>query len=192
VFSTIAAIGQAQVEHRITNAVVETRSAAQGLARTIAAVAARGTPAWIGYTLPATPGQQPFCSAVALEPPARFLVLARVAGGRVVKIRTLTPNCEVDAGGMPLVWLTDVKAADSTEWLATFAETVTDNPETVRDLVRPAITAMGLHATEAAPHLIHLVRTTKDRQLRRQAMNWLGQSKDPQALRFFEEVLSSK
>jgi hypothetical protein len=186
------AVGRGQGEHRIVNATIETRSAAGGLAPIVASVTARGTAAWIGYSLPATPGQRQLCSAISLEPPTRFLVLARIDQRRVVKIRTLTPNCEVDAGGMPLVWLTGVKPSDSAEWLSTFAEMATDNDETLRNLVRPAVTAIGLHASESAPRLIHLVRTTKNRQVRRQAMNWLGQSKDPQALRFFEEVLNAK
>src|SRR5207302_7704304 len=56
---------------------------------------------------------------IALEPATEFLVLARLEGGAVVRLRTFTPDCDVDAGGMPIVWLTDVKPDDSVAWLTT-------------------------------------------------------------------------
>jgi len=177
---------------RIANAVTETRSAAQGLEREISAIAARGTPAWIGYSVPMGSGSGGFCSTVILEPPTQLLILARIDQGKVVKVRTLTPNCEVDAGGVPVVWLTNVSPAQSVAWLAGFVSSSPDRRKEPGDLSRPALTAIGLHATDAAPKLIQIVRTTTDRQLRTQAMSWLGRSHDPQAVRFFEELLTAK
>jgi hypothetical protein len=177
---------------RIANAVTETRSAAQGLEREIGAIAARGTPAWIGYSVPIGPGSGGFCSAVMLEPPTQLLVLARLDQGKVVKVRTLTPNCEVDAGGVPVVWLTNVNPGQSVAWLAGFVSPSPDRRGETGDLSRPALAAIGMHATDGAPKLIQIVRTTTDRQLRKQAMSWLGRSKDPQAVRFFEELLNAQ
>lgn len=182
----------ALAQGRIANAVTETRSAAQGLEREIGVIAARGTPAWIGYSVPIGPGGGGFCSAVMLEPPTQLLILARLDQGKVVKVRTLTPNCEVEAGGVPIVWLTNVNPAESVAWLAGFVNPASDRREVAGDLTRPALTAIGLHATDGAPKLIQIVRTTTDRQLRKQAMSWLGRSKDPQAVRFFEELLNTK
>ena len=42
---------------------------------------------------------------------------------------------------------------------------------------------------EGIPLLIQFARTTKDNDVRKQAMNSLGQSRDGRALSFFEEVL---
>ena len=42
---------------------------------------------------------------------------------------------------------------------------------------------------EAVPKLIEVARSNRNAEVRRQAMFWLGQSKDPRALKFFEEVL---
>src|SRR5262249_2833242 len=50
---------------------------------------------------------------ITLEPPTEFIVMARVEGGAVGRIRTFTPDCDVDAGNMAVVWLNDVKADDS-------------------------------------------------------------------------------
>jgi hypothetical protein len=42
---------------------------------------------------------------------------------------------------------------------------------------------------EGIPLLIQLARTSTDRKVKEQALFWLGQSKDPRATAFFEEVL---
>jgi hypothetical protein len=42
------------------------------------------------------------------------------------------------------------------------------------------------------PLLIQTARTNKNPVVRKQAMFWLGQSKDPRALAFFEEILGKK
>jgi hypothetical protein len=39
------------------------------------------------------------------------------------------------------------------------------------------------------PKLIEVARNNKNAVVRKQAMFWLGQSNDPRALKFFEEVL---
>ena len=178
-------------QSRIANATLETRSASQGFDREVAAAAARPSGAWLGYKLPIVPGQRQLCSTVALEPPKEFMLLARFEQGKVVRLRTLTPNCDVDAGGMPLVWLNDVKGADSVRWLSTLINEASADRD-VQRLSQAAIAAIGLHAMDAAPQLIQIVRTTTNRNYRRQAMNWLGQSKDPRATAFFEDVLKTK
>jgi hypothetical protein len=42
---------------------------------------------------------------------------------------------------------------------------------------------------EGVPKLIEVARAHKNPAVRKQAMFWLGQSKDPRALAFFEEIL---
>ena len=42
---------------------------------------------------------------------------------------------------------------------------------------------------EGVPLLIQVARTNRNPVVRKQAIFWLGQSKDPRALRFFEEIL---
>jgi hypothetical protein len=42
---------------------------------------------------------------------------------------------------------------------------------------------------EGIPKLIEVARSNKNAAVRKQAMFWLGQSKDPRALGFFEEIL---
>jgi hypothetical protein len=121
---------QAQAQAPITNARLDMRSAAQGVDPVVRSVAAARMPAWIGYRLAAAPGARRSCggygSRVLLEPPAELYVLARLEAGEIVKIRSLTPECDIDAGGLPLVWLTDLKPADGVAWLVQMARTATD------------------------------------------------------------------
>ena len=45
---------------------------------------------------------------------------------------------------------------------------------------------------EGVTALINVVRTSKDPELRKKALFWLGQSKDPRALDLIEELLTKK
>jgi hypothetical protein len=46
-----------------------------------------------------------------------------------------------------------------------------------------------LPADQGVPLLIDVARTHRNAQVRKRAMFWLGQSKDPRAVKFFEEIL---
>ncbi len=43
---------------------------------------------------------------------------------------------------------------------------------------------------EGVPKLIEVAQSNHNREVRKQAIFWLGQSNDPRALAFFEKVLS--
>jgi hypothetical protein len=257
VLAVALALGQAPAKN-ITNAQVETRAATQSLEREIAGQAARKDNRWVGYAIAVQGGRRSMdCSErkrVALEPAREVLVLARLEGGTVVRLRTATPDCEIDAGGLPLVWLDGVKTEDSVAWLASLVSTIPAAGERFDRVVKPALVALAMHEGTAAtralvavardhavprmrsdalfwlgqragneaaatiaeaidrdpetevkrravfalsqlpkddgvPRLIEVARTNRNAAVRRQAMFWLGQSNDPRALRFFEDVL---
>jgi HEAT repeat protein len=59
------------------------------------------------------------------------------------------------------------------------------------DVKKRAVFALSqLPKEEGIPLLIKVARTNQNPAVRKQAMFWLGQSKDPRALEFFAEVLS--
>jgi hypothetical protein len=65
---------------------------------------------------------------------------------------------------------------------------IANDPET--DVKRRAVFALSqLPRDEGVPRLIELARTNSNPVVRKQAMFWLGQSRDPRALKFFEEIL---
>jgi hypothetical protein len=46
--------------------------------------------------------------------------------------------------------------------------------------------------SEGVPALINIARTNRDPEIRKKALFWLGQSRDPRALALFEEILSRR
>ena len=61
------------------------------------------------------------------------------------------------------------------------------------EVKKKAVFALSqLPKDEGVPLLINVARTNANPEVRKQAMFWLGQSKDPRALAFFEEVLTGK
>jgi hypothetical protein len=68
---------------------------------------------------------------------------------------------------------------------------LTNDPD--RELRDQAVFALSRRpADEGVPALIKVARTSRDPQLRRSAMFWLGRSNDPRALALFEELLAGK
>src|SRR5437016_13596248 len=78
------------------------------------------------------------------------LVLFRVADASVGKIRVFTDDCELDAGGLTVHWLTDVKPKESIGLLASFVEGAGEPTKVGRKQSESAITAIALHAGPAA------------------------------------------
>ena len=65
---------------------------------------------------------------------------------------------------------------------------IEDDPET--EVKKRAVFALSqLPHDEGVPLLIDAARRNRNPAVRKQAVFWLGQSKDPRALVFFEELL---
>jgi len=209
----------------LVNAKVDTRSAAAGLEREFQALlTAQPQPAWIGYAVPAVRGAEMGCEyvhdgygttgIVHLEPPDHAVILFRVEGGKVNKLRSVSPDCEIDAGGLPVHWLTDVAPAQSVALLATFvpqheldsngalsaiaahadaaADPVLDRylaPNTPEWLRRRAASleasGRGLHGVEAVKNTI---ANDASEQVKQSALSGLARNKAPQALSLLIET----
>jgi hypothetical protein len=179
----IAASGVAAGQSGVVNARVETRSAAGGLARQIDAAVARGTAAWIGYRVPVVRRARVTLSNTGtygrcrLEPATDLLVLARAEGGRIVELRSAGIDCDLDAGGMPLVWLTDVAADESVAWL----KTLIGGSDRMANV---ALSAIALHdAPSAASTLVAMARQDARAQTRGKALFWVAQRASDDAIR---------
>jgi hypothetical protein len=148
----------ASAQSPIVNARVETRAATRGLAAEIAAVADRGTAAWIGYRVPMnvhrTAGEGAkstswCCSRCRLEPPTHLVVMIRVEAKAITEVRPIAIDCDVDGSGMPLVWLDKVDPEESVAWLGRYAmSTTTDRAD--KRLKDAAVRAITMHDTPAA------------------------------------------
>jgi HEAT repeat protein len=72
--------------------------------------------------------------------------------------------------------------------LAMLKDTVVNDPE--EGVKKKAVFAISqLPKDEAVPELLHVAQTNPDPAVRKDAMFWLGQTHDPRALAFFEQIL---
>jgi HEAT repeat protein len=62
-----------------------------------------------------------------------------------------------------------------------------------REVRKQAVFALSQRPKQdGVPALIQIARTNRDPEIRKTALFWLGQSKDPRALALFEEILTRR
>jgi hypothetical protein len=161
----------------LVDAKLDTRSAPALDREFKALLTAQPQPAWIMYDVPAVPNSSLSCEYVRdgysspgvihLEPPGHAVILFRVEANTVSRIRSLSPDCEIDAGGLPVHWLTDVAPAQSVALLLSYV------PQRELDgngAVTAAVTAIAAHAGAAADAALDLLlASTQPEWLRRSA-----------------------
>lgn len=119
----------------------------------------------------------PVQGPIKLEGSNRMSVLIRVSEKRVERIRTFSEECELDAGGRPVVWLENVRPADSLALL----ETLVDSDAAAADrggkrIASGALSAIAMHAEPAAGALLErLARTHSSTSVRGDAIFWMAQ-----------------
>lgn len=186
---------------RLANARLETRAAAAGLQQVVDDVVKAGSgPVWIAYAV-ATDGEPSMCcwdstesigrtccpgcrlegkgafnastgDHVSLEAGRQAVVLLRAESGRIGRVRTFSWSCALDAGGLPVVWLTGVRPADSVRLLASLLQ----DEGGKGDPSKGALMALSVHAEPAAlDALIEAARHGGSSHLRSQALFWLSQ-----------------
>jgi hypothetical protein len=187
---------------RVSNARLETRPVTGSLETTFQAILkTQASPAWVGYAEPIIPGDRQSCcwngggcslehqggdqgvtvagpQTVKLEGPTHVVVLYRVENHQTGKIRTVTPECDLDAGGLPLIWLTGVTAPESIQFLLSVVKSNTGTGRDVERLTDSAVAAIALHSNPAADNALEeLAAPNQPEKLRRQSIFWLGNSR---------------
>jgi len=128
---------------------------------------------------------------IALEPATEFLVLARLENGAVTRVRTFTPDCDVDAGGVPVVWLTDVKADDSVAWLTSLVAASPDTGDRHDRVGKTAIAAIALHPIAAADRSLEsFVAPSRPDWLRGDTAFWLGSTRGEAGARLLARMIA--
>jgi hypothetical protein len=128
---------------------------------------------------------------IALEPATEFLVLARLESGSVTRVRTFTPDCDIDATGMAVVWLNDVKPDDSVAWLASLVAAAPDSNEGRDRVAKTAMTAVALHNAPAADRQLEsFVASSRPEWLRRDTAFWLGSTRGEPGVRTLTRMLA--
>lgn len=101
-------------------------------------------------------------------------------------IQTAEHDSSAHVRGQAIFWLAQKAGAKAA---ATIQNAIENDPDT--EVKKKAVFAMSqLPKDEGVPKLIEIARTQRNREVRKQAFFWLGQSNDPRALAFFEQVLT--
>jgi hypothetical protein len=180
----------ALAQSQIVNARLETRQATRGLEAEIQTVAAQGAPAWVGYRVPTVRGPQHMCNSnswtstkVMLEPATELTILVRVENRRIDRLQTVTPDCEVDAGDLPVIWLEGVTPAQSAAWLTAQITSTDTSGQREPRVVLSALAGLIWHSGDEPINTI--VATARDDRrpvVRSQALFWLSQRAGQQAV----------
>jgi hypothetical protein len=184
----LTAGGSAQSQ--IVNAQLTSRQAARGLDAEIQSVAAQGSPAWIAYGVATVRGPRHICNGsgwtstkMMLEPATELTILVRVENGRIERLEAATPDCEVDAGGLPVVWLEGVSPAQSAAWLTAQIESPDAVGQREPRLVDSALGALIWHPGDGPiDTAVALARDDRRPHVRGQALFWLSQRAGQQAI----------
>lgn len=130
---------------------------------------------------------------VSLEGGNQFLILFRVHDRSVGKMRIFSEDCEIDAGGLPVFWLTDVRPGDSIALLSAFATAAPDQRAEDTPAARLAETAVGavaLHNDPAADTaLAGFLSLSRAEALRKRVTFWAGSARGRQGLEMLRRVV---
>ena len=114
---------------------------------------------------------------VPLEGGTSVVVLARLIGGRVERLRTVGDDCPMDAGGRTVYWLDSITPAESIRFLAALAQAGPSDRtmyENDRRVAETAVRAIGYHRDASADATLDRIAADhRDSGIRRQAASTL-------------------
>ena len=120
---------------------------------------------------------------VRLEGPESVVVLFRVEGQAVQRIRIVSPDCELDAGGRAVTWIDGVAGAESVRLLSTFVSRADVKSDRLTDT---ALSAIAMHRDDAADSALERFGTPPNPEfVRKKVTFWLGSAR---GARGFEAV----
>ena len=181
----------------IVHAKLDQASASAGLQAAIdGATRSDAGPSWIGYEVPAVADGEGSghsnrgwnsCSADLEEgsnhttsfggpnqpSSRRVLIFLRIHQQQIEKVRMFEGSCRVDADGMPVHWLADVRPAESVELLRSYVQRGYGNSED-----HPKGAAVGAIASTDDPSadaaMQQFTSASSPVDLRKEAVFWLG------------------
>jgi len=190
---------------RLENAKIETRQVTGSLEATLRDLAGKAEkPEWVGYSVDQIAGERSVCcgnyhdgescgtcnlekdhdgtastrqktGTVKLEGPRQLVVLLRLEAKQVMRVRVASEDCTLDAGGLPFVWLTGVKPAESVALLETHVRGADFERHGDHEIGHGALAAIALHGDASADRAFESFITSDQAEgLRRQAAFWMG------------------
>lgn len=161
-------------------------SAEHGFNAEIEKLKRSASPLWAGYSIPVGPDFRMGENVASVEylegqntyhghgdykdnPVDHVDILLRISGGSVEKLRMTGPNRQLDAGGLPFVWIDRVAPVDSIHLLQGIA---TDRSHRLKD---EAVFFISVHQSpETMPALVQLAAPNNDLEIRDKAAFWLA------------------
>lgn len=191
----------------IRNAVVQEISAEAGLRTEIQRLTnSRQGSLWVAYEVPLVAGISGICcapgSACALagEPEQVFesrqrdrsshpdlRVFLQVDRGKVTRVRSLTSDCSLDGGGLPLTVLHNVKPEDSVALLGSLV-----HPKASGEIADAAVFAIGAHAGKAADRALEGLARTGSPEVRQRALARLGNARGRAGFETLRDLLAGQ
>jgi HEAT repeat protein len=124
---------------------------------------------------------------VRLEGSDRMVILFRVAAREIERIRVFSEDCALDAGGRSVIWLDNVRPADSISLLESYAAPADGRRNRVSD---GAVSAVALHGDPAADAALdRLVAVNQPEALRKKVTFWLGNARGALGLATLKRIL---
>ncbi len=204
---------------RVESAKAETHAVTGSLDAAFHGILAQAEkPEWVGYSVNEIAGERSVCcgnwsddagcgtcrlerdhdanggtthsdGSVKLEGARRLVVLFRLETKQVVRIRVASEDCTLDAGGLPFLWLTGVKPAESVALLATYVQGAEFERHDHHNIGNGALTAIALHADAPADKAMESFISPEQREeLRRQAAFWLGAARGKEGLNALQRM----
>lgn len=204
---------------QIESARVETHAVTGTLEATFHGILAQAEkPEWLGYSVDEIPGDRNACcgnwndgdgcgtcrlekdydqtgstrhvgGSIRLEGARRLVVLLRLEGQQAVRIRVASEDCTLDAGGLPFLWLTGVKAPESVALLTSYVQGAEFDRHEHHNIGSGALMAVALHADASADRAMEsFVLPEQREELRKQAAFWLGAARATEGLRTLQHM----
>jgi hypothetical protein len=126
---------------------------------------------------------------IKLEGADTMVVLFRIVNRQVERVRVFSEDCQLDAGGREVTWLSGVRPSESVALLESLvtAQAGTDRRDRVLD---GAITAIALHQDTAADaSLERLLATSQPQSVRVKVPFWLGNSRGRRGFEILRRVI---
>lgn len=127
---------------------------------------------------------------VALEAGSELVVLVRTVAGAVERVRTVTGDCPLDAGGRRLTWLTGVTPAASVSYLRTLTTLTSIDTAARYHIAEAALGAIALHQDASGyTTLTETLGRQDDGRLRDLAAQWLARARGAEGFAYLTGAL---
>jgi HEAT repeat protein len=142
-----------------------------------------------GSTMP-PPATPP--TSVSLESGTNLIILARLVGGRLERLRSVDDSCPIDANGRSVYWLNGITPAESLRYLDALTRQDALNIDGRRRIAESAVQAVALHRDAAADAVLDRLAEGPDSGLRQTATSQLASVRGAHGFQTISRLIASE